>query len=118
MQHPDSNVSLVLAWGIWEPVVIISTIFAARIWCGICPVGAISSLCSRYFSLKLPVPHLLRKYGFYLSGLGLGIIIWSEVATHMTTSPRATAFLIASIAVPAMILGLLYQRRAWCRPAV
>jgi DNA-binding NtrC family response regulator/polyferredoxin len=115
MQHPDSNISLVLAWGIWEPVVIISTIFAARVWCGICPVGALSSLCSQYFSLKLPVPQFLRKYGFYLSGLGLGIIIWSEVATHMTTSPRATAFLIASIAVPAMILGLLYQRRAWCR---
>lgn len=114
-QHAESNVSLVLTWGIWEPAVIISTLVAARIWCGICPIGAVSSLCSRHFSLKLSVPHFLRKYGFYLSGIGLALIIWSEVVTHMTTSPRATALLITSIAVPAIILGMLFQRRAWCR---
>jgi DNA-binding NtrC family response regulator/polyferredoxin len=114
-QSPESNVALVLAWGIWEPAVIISTIFAARLWCGICPVGAMSSLCSRYFSLKLSVPQFLRKYGFYLSGIGLGIIIWFEVTTHMITSPRATAILIASIAIPAIILGVLFQRRTWCK---
>lgn len=114
-KHPESNVSLVLAWGIWEPAVIISTIFAARLWCGVCPVGAISSLCSQHFSLKRPVPQFIRKYGFYLSGFGLGIIIWAEVATHMTSSPRATGALITAIALPALLLGLLYRRRAWCR---
>jgi len=92
-----------------------STIFAARLWCGICPVGALSSICSQNFSLKLPIPQFLRKYGFYLSGLGLGVIIWSEVASHMVRSPRATALLIFSIALPAMVLGMLYRRRAWCR---
>jgi DNA-binding NtrC family response regulator/polyferredoxin len=115
LKGPDSNVSLVLTWGIWEPTVIISTIFAARLWCGICPVGAINSLCSRYFSLKLSVPQFLRKYGFYLSGIGLGIIIWVEVTTDMVASPRATAILIASLAVPAIILGVLFQRRTWCK---
>jgi len=114
-QHPDSNVSLVLAWGIWEPAVIISTIFAARIWCGICPVGAVSSLCSQYVSFKLPVPQLLRKYGFYLGGLGLAVIVWSEVATHMITSPRATASMIASIGIFALFFGMIFRRRTWCR---
>ncbi|MFC1844848.1 sigma 54-interacting transcriptional regulator [Thermodesulfobacteriota bacterium] len=114
-QHPESNASLVLAWGIWEPAVIISTIFAARIWCGICPVGAISSLCSQYLSFKLPVPQFLRKYGFYLSGIGLGIIVWSEVSTHMITSPRATAFMIASIGIFALVFGMVFKRRSWCR---
>jgi len=114
-QDPDNNVSMVLAWGIWEPMVIISTLFVARAWCGVCPVGALSSLCSRYFSLKLSVPQFLRKYGFYLSGIGLGIIIWFEVAAHMVSSPRFTAFLITAIAVPAIILGVFFQRRTWCR---
>ena len=115
MQSPESNASLVLTWGIWEPTVIISTIFAARLWCGICPVGAMSSLCSRYFSLKLSVPQFLRQHGFYLSGIGLGIIIWVEVTAHMVSSPRATAILIAFLAAPAIILGVLFQRRTWCR---
>ena len=114
-RNPDSNIALVLAWGIWEPALIISTLFAARLWCSICPVGGLSSLCSRYCSLKLPVPQFIRKYGFYLSGLGLGIIIWAEVAAHMTRSPRATALLIISIALSAIVLGMLYRRRAWCR---
>ena len=115
VQRPDSNVSLVLTWGLWEPFVFISTLFAARIWCGVCPVGAASSLCSRHFSLKLPVPQLFRKYGFYVSGFGIALIFWSEVATHMIISPRATAYLLASIFGLAMVFGLLYQRRAWCR---
>ena len=114
-QNPSSNLSLVLTWGIWEPVGIISSIMVARLWCGICPIGAASSMCSKYFSLKLSVPHFLRKYGFYLSGIGFAMIIWSEIVTHMITSPRATALLITAIAVPAIIFGMLFQRRAWCR---
>ncbi|MBW2465891.1 MAG: 4Fe-4S binding protein [Deltaproteobacteria bacterium] len=114
-QNPDKNVSLVLTWGIWEPMVVMSTIFAARIWCGICPIGAVSSLCSRNFSLKLSAPHFLRKYGYYIGGVGLGVIILSEVIFNMITSPRATAALIVSIAIPAVVFGLLYKRRVWCR---
>jgi len=114
-QNPSHNLSLVLTWGIWEPVGVISSIIVARLWCGICPIGAASSVCSQHFSLKLSVPHFLRKYGFYLSGIGFAIIIWSEVVTHMVTSPRATALLITAIAVPAIIFGLLFQRRSWCR---
>ena len=114
-QNPSSNLSLVLTWGIWEPVGVISSILVARLWCGICPIGATSSLCSQYFSLKLSVPQFLRKYGFYLSGIGFALIIWSEIVTHMIFSPRATALLITAIAVPAVIFGLIFQRRAWCR---
>jgi ferredoxin len=57
----------------------------------------------------------LRKYGYYLSGIGLCIIIWFEVATHMVSSPRFTALLITAIWVSAIILGVLFQRRTWCR---
>ncbi|MHC4214545.1 MAG: sigma 54-interacting transcriptional regulator, partial [Planctomycetota bacterium] len=55
-QMPDQNVSLVLTWGIWEPLVILSIIPAARLWCAVCPVGALTSLLNRYYSLKQDVP--------------------------------------------------------------
>jgi NAD-dependent dihydropyrimidine dehydrogenase PreA subunit len=45
---------------------------------------------------------------------GLGLIFLSEVIYNMPHSPRATAMLIVSITLPAMILALVYRRRAWC----
>jgi len=114
-QTPDNNVSLELTWGLWEPLVILSCILAARIWCAVCPVGASSSLISHKYGLNRNVPSFIRNYGGYLAVAGLGAIFWSEVVFNMPFSPRATAILILSITVPAVMLALVYRRRVWCR---
>lgn len=114
-QVPESNLSLVLTWGLWEPFVILSCIPAARIWCAVCPVGASSSLISRKYGLGRKVPSFIRTYGVYLSAVGLGLIFLFEVVFKMPFSPLATAFLILSITLPAVALALIYRRRVWCR---
>ena len=114
-QTSGNNVSLELAWGLWEPLVILSCILAARIWCAVCPVGALSSLISHKYGLNRNVPSFVRNYGGYLAVAGLGAIFWSEVVFNMPFSPRATAILILSITVPAVMLALVYRRRVWCR---
>ena len=114
-QVPESNLSLVLTWGLWEPLVILSCIPAARMWCAVCPVGASSSLISRKYGLGRKVPSFIRTYGVYLSAVGLGLIFLFEVGFKMPFSPRATAFLILSITLPAVVLALVYRRRVWCR---
>ncbi len=114
-QTPDSNVSLELTWGLWEPLVVVSCLLAAKIWCAVCPVGATSSLISRRYGLGRNVPSFIRHYGIYLAAAGLGLIFLSEVAFNMPFSPRATAMLIVSITLPAIILALIYRRRIWCR---
>jgi polyferredoxin len=114
-QAPESNLSLVLTWGLWEPLVILSCIPAAKIWCAVCPVGASSSLISRKHGLGRKVPSFIRTYGVYLSAIGLGLIFLFEVVFKMPFSPRATAFLILSIILPAVALALVYRRRVWCR---
>jgi transcriptional regulator with AAA-type ATPase domain len=114
-QTPSNNVSLELTWGLWEPLVILSCILAARIWCAVCPVGASSSLISHKYGLNRNVPSFIRNYGGYLAVAGLGAIFWSEVVFNMPFSPRATAILILSITVPAVMLALVYRRRVWCR---
>jgi len=35
----DSNVTLLLVWANWEPLLIVSCFLLARIWCSFCPVG-------------------------------------------------------------------------------
>lgn len=114
-QTPEHNVSLELTWGLWEPLVILSCLLAARIWCAVCPVGASSSIISHKYGLNRNVPSFIRNYGSYLAVVGLGAIFWSEVVFNMPFSPRATAMLILSITLPAVILALIYRRRVWCR---
>ena len=114
-QTPTHNISLELTWGLWEPLVILSCILAARIWCAVCPVGASSSIISRKYGLNRNVPYFIRNYGSYLAVAGIVAIFWSEVVFNMPFSPRATAMLILFISVPALILALIYKRRIWCR---
>ena len=110
-----SNVSLPLTWGIWEPTIIMSAFFAAKIWCTACPIGALSELTSRHLSLQRRVPPFIRHYGFWLGAIGVGVIMWSEVAFHLPSSPVGTAVLISTIALLGFVFGLLFQRRSWCR---
>ncbi len=114
-QIPGYNASLELTWGIWEPLVILSCIFAAKIWCAFCPVGAASSLISRKFGLQRSIPSFIRNYGAYLGAAGLVLIFLSDVIFNMPFSPIATAGLVLSIVLLAVILALIYRRRVWCR---
>ncbi len=114
-QSPDKNVALILVWGMWEPMLVISWFFAARFWCSVCPMGAASDLLSRFGKKKLKVPAFIVDYGLYFSAAGLAAIILAEVITQMPYSPIATGFLLISIAFFALLSGLLFERRVWCR---
>ena len=114
-QSPDHNVSVVMVWAMWWPMLSVSWFFGARIWCSVCPMGAINDLLNRFCSLKKKVPKFIRNYSIYLSGAGLALIIYVEAASHMTHSPMATGFLLLGIASFAILSGFLYERRLWCR---
>jgi len=114
-QSPDSNLSLILVWGMWEPLLFISWFAGARMWCSVCPMGSMNDLLNRIGTKKFKVPSFIAEYGVYFSGLGLAVIIWAEVATDMTYSPTATGFLLLAILFFAVLSGLFFERRLWCR---
>jgi transcriptional regulator with PAS, ATPase and Fis domain/polyferredoxin len=114
-QNPDANVTLLLVWALWWPMLAISWFFGARIWCSICPMGAVNDLLNKFCSLKKKVPKFIRNNSMYFSGLGLALIIYVEASSNMVNSPMATGFLLLSIAVFAILSGFLYERRVWCR---
>ena len=114
-QKSGTNLSLGLTWGLWEPLTIFSCILAARIWCAVCPVGAVCSHISHNYGLKRNIPQFIRSYGGYFAIAGLFLIFLSETLFAMPLSPRATAIMILSIIFPAVILALIYKRRIWCR---
>jgi transcriptional regulator with AAA-type ATPase domain/polyferredoxin len=114
-QSPNSNVSLILVWGMWEPLLFFSWFVGARIWCSVCPMGAMNDLLNGIGGKKFKVPAFISDYGVYFSAMGLGVIIWAEVATDMPNSPIATGFLLLSIASLAVLSGIFFERRLWCR---
>ncbi len=114
-QLPESNVTVILTWGMWWPFLALSWFLAARIWCALCPMGALNDLLSKFCSKKLSVPRFIRNYGLYLGALGMLIIFFAEAVSSMPFSPRATAVLLLCITIFAATSGLLYSRRAWCR---
>ncbi|MFC1844378.1 sigma 54-interacting transcriptional regulator [Thermodesulfobacteriota bacterium] len=114
-QSPDSNVTLLLVWALWWPMLAISWFFGARIWCSVCPMGAVNDLFNKFCSLKKKVPKFIRNNSIYLSALGLALIIYVEASSNMVNSPMATGFLLLSIATFAILSGILYERRVWCR---
>ena len=111
----ESNIIIVMVWAMWWPFLVISWLLGARIWCAVCPMGAANDLLSKFCSRKKQVPKFIRSYGVYISAFGLALIIYAEAATNMVHSPRATGFLLLSILLCAVLSGLLFERRLWCR---
>lgn len=114
-KEPQANMALSLTWGLWEPLVVLSAITLGRVWCGICPVGAVSSWVSGKTGQKAAVPAFLRNYGIYIGSAGIALIFLSETLFDMQTSARATAVLIVILTVLAVTVALIYRRRVWCR---
>jgi len=114
-QSADANVTLLLVWALWWPMLAISWFFGARIWCSICPMGAMNDLLNRFCSLKKKVPKFIRDKYVYISAAGFAVIIYAEASSTMIYSPMATGFLLLAILVCAVLSGMIYERRLWCR---
>ena len=114
-QSPDANITLLLVWALWWPTLAVSWFFGARIWCAVCPMGAANDLFSRLCSMRKKVPDVIVKKSAYFSAAGLALIIYAELSSNMVYSPMATGFLLLTILSCAVLSGILYERRVWCR---
>jgi len=114
-QSPGSNLALILTWGLWEPMLVVSALFFGRLWCSVCPLGALTAAVRRLVGLRLKAPLFVRNYGYYFSAIGVAVIVAVESAANMPGSPRSTALLILTIMSLAALSGFLFQRSAWCR---
>ncbi|MBI2908944.1 MAG: sigma 54-interacting transcriptional regulator [Chloroflexi bacterium] len=114
-QEVGSNLSLVLAWSIGWPFLMVGIFFAGRFFCNICPLGSPGHFLQRRWSLRLKVPNLVKQYGLYGAALGFVLISWVEQVTSMDKAPAATAILLISIAALATTVNMLFERAGWCR---
>jgi transcriptional regulator with AAA-type ATPase domain/NAD-dependent dihydropyrimidine dehydrogenase PreA subunit len=112
---PDSNISLLLVWANWEPLLILSCLLLARIWCSFCPIGFFSNLVRKLKLKRLKIPPQYLNFGYFISAFGLAVIFWSQAALDMWERPSETAWLLLAMLGSAVLFALFFEGRTWCR---
>lgn len=115
------NFGIVFVWiGWWALLMLIAVPLFGRGWCSICPIpmpgewlqnGAILGPRGRGLSLGRRWPKRLR--GIWLqNGLFALVALFSSV---VLTQPGITSIILLAFLVAAVILSVVFERRAFCR---
>lgn len=110
MQNPAALVSWALGW----PILIIGSLFWARFWCSLCPIGVIANLAKKLVALERPFPAFLKKHSDFLIAGAVLFIIWFETAANIRNSPMILGMLLLAMLLSAILVSMVYERQSWC----
>src|SRR3990172_4236348 len=60
---PQENFGSVMIWILWWPLIPLSFVFLGRIWCALCPWGALSDWLQSHICLGRPITPWIKKHG-------------------------------------------------------
>jgi transcriptional regulator with AAA-type ATPase domain/polyferredoxin len=112
---PQGNLATTLAWAVGWPVLVLSFFLAGRASCAVCPMGFAAVLGARLGASKRHVPAWIKEHDVAIAMVGFFLIVLAEETTAMRRSPQLTGLLLLTISAGAVVTGLLYPRRTWCR---
>ncbi len=113
IQLRNTNLGNLIVWSLWWPLIIVGAIFFGRVWCMVCPMELVTTLCAK-IGLKLkPNKFVASKWVivvFYTIVLLVGI---QAYAIHR--NPTYMAIYMLSIAIVSVFVGLLYKKNTFCK---
>ena len=108
----NTNLSNLIVWSYWWPIIIVTAILFGRYWCSICPMELVTSLFGK-IGLKMKPGKVLRSGWiitlFYAIILVLGI---HTFAIHRI--PQYMAIYMLLLFAVAIIAGLIWEKRTFC----
>ena len=114
--HGEDNFAVVVTWMLWWLLLPFFFVFLARLWCGVCTLGAASDTVQRVLAYKRRTPGLwLRKGGVWIAGLSFLGLAWAGMVWQFDDKPRATVIILLSLLFAIILTSLVYERRAFCR---
>jgi len=108
----NTNLSNLLVWSYWWPVIIVIAILIGRVWCTVCPMELVSTFATR-IGLRRKVP------GFFKSGWVITIFFTLILLVGIHTLSihrlphRMVIYMLMLLGV-ALVCGLVFEKRAFC----
>lgn len=113
IQQGDRNIATLLMWTIWWAAIIFTFVLVGRIWCMMCPFGAIQDWIGRLISMNKDFPKPMRNV--YLSSLIFFGLTWWDSYSGIVNMPALTAFLLIGFFAVAIGMAVVFKGRAFCR---
>ena len=110
----EKNIGSVYSWALGWPMLVIGSFIWARFWCTICPMGTTGALVKQVKSFDFPLPHVFKKYSYWLIMLMAITVIWLEIVTDMRHHPSRLGLLLVAIFGGSFLFSLLFERQSWC----
>ncbi len=106
-----TNLATHLFWVWWMMGIVFVALLLGRAWCAVCPVGWLSELVSR-LGLQRALPPWLRN--FVPVTLTLVVLQLAVYFFTIHRYPDYTAILMALMLLLALLVGLVFRKRAFC----
>jgi NAD-dependent dihydropyrimidine dehydrogenase PreA subunit len=112
-----TNLTSLLIWVVWWPMIIFLVLFAGRAWCMVCHQKFIADSLGG-FGLQWKVPRWITKHGVTIVlTMILGVFVLHTTVTGYGVSNFAymsAIYLIIIVAYP-VVISLLFEKSAYCK---
>ncbi len=107
------NASGVLPWTHWRTFTVIALLAAGNLFCMACPFTFVRDLGRKILPANATWPHWLRSK--WLAVVLLIVYLWAYEAFDLWDRPMATAFLILSYFVAALLIDGFFRGASFCQ---
>ncbi len=116
------NFGIIFVWIVWWALLIVVLVpFFGRLWCMICPIPAPGEwLQRRGIVIRQPGPlrSLHKRWPRRLKNMwlqNLGFLAIATFSAVILTRPQVSALVLLALIVTAVVLGLVFDHRVFCR---
>jgi|GEM_PF-156326 len=111
----STNFGSVMVWIFLWPLLPILFLLFGRFWCSVCPMSRVSDEVQKKVGMNKKVPKFLQKYGVWIIIVAFLVITWSDVVFGLVESPTNTGYLLLFVFAGVVLMGAVFEKRAWCR---
>ena len=108
----NTNLSNLIVWSYWWPLIISTAILFGRYWCTICPMELITSFAAKIGLRKKP--NKILKSGWIITLFYAIILILGIHTLAIHRIPHYMAIYMIILFSVALIVGLIWEKRTFC----
>ena len=108
----NTNLSNLIVWSYWWPLIIVTAILFGRLWCSICPMELITSFFGKV-GLRKNANKLLKS-GWVITLFYIVIQIVGIHTFSIHRIPQYMAIYMLILFAVALIAGLIWEKRTFC----